>query len=198
MNMRHLHRLTAFGLIAFVALHLGNHLTGVLAGPTVHLATQKMLALIYRAPLIEPVLLGAIGIQIFSGIRMLGRRGWPRMRHAQLQSVSGGYLAVFLVIHISAVMQARWVGLDTDLYFAAAGLHAGGLWLWFFVPYYGLALLAVGAHLTLALLTRAPRRRTVVWAGAGLTTCVTLSIILLLAGVLHPMDIPAENLAQYQ
>ena len=136
MTLRRLHRYSAVGLTAFIALHLMNHVVGALLGPHAHLAMQGYGALIYRAPFVEPLLLGSVLIQIISGVRLAMKRGWPKPFSAKVQTISGLYLANFLLMHVSAIMVARWSGVETNLYFAAAGIHAGGIWPWFFLPYY--------------------------------------------------------------
>lgn len=116
--MRRAHRALAVLLALFLALHLGNHLAG-LGGQAVHGAVQASLRTIYRHSLVEPLLLAAVGAQLALGIGLVLRR----MRWT-LQTISGGYLALFLLIHLAAILGARWQGTETDLAFAAAGLHA--------------------------------------------------------------------------
>jgi len=63
------------------------------------------------------------------------------------QILSGLYLAFFLLIHVSAVLSGRFVfGLDTNLYFGAAGLNIFPLYL-FFVPYYLLSIISIFTHI---------------------------------------------------
>lgn len=169
----------------FVLLHLGNHVAGF-AGQDVHRSVQLALRWLYRGwP--EPVLLAACAIQIATGLRLI----WLRRSIAwssALQPLSGAYLAAFLAIHVFAVLQARLGGIDTDLAFAAAGLHAGA-WKFFFAPYYGLAVLAFGMHLSVPLGRRNPgMARMLVLASTGLA----LGLVTLLAGWITPLEIPAE------
>ena len=188
MTARGLHRALAVGLGLFLALHLGNHLAG-LAGQEAHGAVQDALRPIFRAPVVEALLLAALSLQVGLGLWLLFRRRcWTR------QTVSGACLALFLTIHLGAVMAARWQGIDTDLAFAAAGLHAPAPWPLVFAPYYGLAVQAVFLHLSVPLGRRHPALgRTV----AGLGVAVALLLVALLAGVVPPLTIPPDLLAAF-
>lgn len=186
--MRRTHRALAIVLGLFLILHLGNHLAG-LAGQDTHHAVQKALRTVYRHPLVEPLLLAAVAAQVALGVVMAARR-----RRWTLQTVSGGYLALFLAIHLGVVLSARAQGIDTDLAFAAAGLHAPAPWPALFAAYYGFAVLAVFAHLSVPLSRR--------HAGAGravLALGVVLSLLLvaLLAGLFIPLTIPAPLIAAF-
>jgi succinate dehydrogenase/fumarate reductase cytochrome b subunit len=193
-QLRDLHRLSAFLLLAFLLLHLGNHIAGV-AGQATHTAVLQNLRPSYRNIVVEPILITLFFWQAISGLWL----AWVRRRArgwAGLQALSGAYLALFLLIHISAVIAARALnGTDTDLAFAAAGLHAGGIWPWLFAPYYGLAVAALFAHLAVPL----RRRFGPPAAIASLATGISLSIVLvlLLAGLIVPLSIPAPLIAAY-
>ena len=188
MTARHLHRSIALGLAVFLALHLGNHLAG-LFGQDTHRAVQAGLRMIYRNPLIEAALLAAFAAQAILGLLLLSRR-----RKMTLQTVSGAYLAMFILVHIGAVMTGRWNGVDTDLAFAAAGLHASFPWPLVFAPYYGLAVLSIFVHLSVPI-GRRHRLAGQVTLGAG--ALAALALVLLLAGAITPLRIPAELIAVY-
>ncbi len=186
--MRRAHRALAVLLALFLALHLGNHLAG-LGGQAVHGAVQASLRTIYRHSLVEPLLLAAVGAQLALGIGLVLRR----MRWT-LQTISGGYLALFLLIHLAAILGARWQGTETDLAFAAAGLHAPAPWPAVFAAYYGFAVLAVFAHLSI------PLSRVSVGLGrATLAVGATLSatLVALLAGLVTPLVIPPALMAAF-
>lgn len=186
--MRRAHRALAIVLGLFLTLHLGNHLAG-LTGQETHRAVQEALRLVYRHPLVEPLLLAAITAQVALGVLMAARR-----RRWTLQTVSGGYLALFLMIHLGAVLSARVQGIDTDLAFAAAGLHAPAPWPAIFAGYYGLAVLAVFAHVSVPLSRRhAIAGRALLVLGAGLS----LTLVALLAGLVVPLAIPAGLIAAF-
>lgn len=180
--MRRTHRALAVFLGLFVALHLGNHLTG-LAGQEIHGAVQTWLQAIYRHRLVEPLLLGAVALQVVLGLLLVARR-----RDWTLQTISGSYLAVFLLVHLGAVLGARAKGIETDLAFAAAGLHAPAPWPAVFAAYYGFAILAVFSHLSVPL-----ARHSAVLGKATqlLGASVALVLVALLAGFVTPLSIPA-------
>jgi succinate dehydrogenase/fumarate reductase cytochrome b subunit len=124
--------------------------------------------------------------------------GWTRRRGwlAWLQAGSGAYLALFLLIHVSAVLAGRAVlGLDTNVHFAAAGLQAWPTSL-FFVPYYFLAVLAVFVHLGCALARRvgpSPRKRAAAVAVPMCTGALLSGIVVAaLMGKLYPYAVPRE------
>jgi hypothetical protein len=172
----------------FVLLHLANHVAG-LAGQDVHRTAQIALRWLYQGWL-EPVLLVACGVQIATGLRLVWQRRFSLWRSGA-QPISGIYLALFLGIHVFAVMQARWSGIETDLAFAAAGMHAGA-WAYFFAPYYGLAIVAFGLHIAIPIGRRRPKTgRAIVLASALLA----LALVALLAGMITPLRI-APSLIQ--
>ncbi|MFT3678818.1 MAG: hypothetical protein QM791_01010 [Ferruginibacter sp.] len=60
---------------------------------------------------------------------------------------TGFYLAIFLVIHLAAVLGGRYfLHLDTNFYFGVAGLNSFPYSL-FFIPYYGLAIFSFFGHI---------------------------------------------------
>jgi hypothetical protein len=166
----------------FVLLHLANHVAG-LAGQDVHRSVQLALRWLYQGWL-EPVLLATCAMQIATGLRMVWQRRSSLWRMGA-QPISGVYLALFLSIHVFAVIQARWSGVETDLAFAAAGMHAGA-WAYFFAPYYGLAVLALGLHISVPIGRRRPKAgHAIVLASALLAT----ALVALLAGLITPLSI---------
>lgn len=188
MTARRLHRWLGFAVGLFIALHLANHLAG-LAAQDVHGAVLQALRIVYRSGLVEPLLLAGLALQAVLGLRLALRK-----RRLTLQSLSGGYLALFLAIHVSVVLTARWQGTETDLAFAAAGLHAGAPWPVVFGLYYGLAVIAVFAHLSVPLGRRHPTGGRLM-LGAGVL-CAGL-LVLLLAGVITPLAIPVPLIAAF-
>jgi hypothetical protein len=94
-------------------------------------------------------LLSAVLIQIFSGLSLFkSSRKSASTPWDKLHLWTGLYLAFFLVIHVGAVLAGRWIlHLDTNFYFGVAGLNAFPFNL-FFIPYYALAILAFGGHLS--------------------------------------------------
>lgn len=103
---------------------------------------------VYRNPVFEGVLLLLIGVQIVSGGKLLlkKRRAMDTIWD-KIQMLSGAYLALFFIIHLSALWAGRsFLHLDTNLYFGIAGLNTFPFSL-FFIPYYALAIIAFFTHL---------------------------------------------------
>jgi succinate dehydrogenase/fumarate reductase cytochrome b subunit len=199
MTLRDVHRISAALLGSFLIAHIANHLLA-LAGVSMHLAFMKSARLVYRQRFVEPILLSCVLVQIATGA-ILAVRGWQRRRGfvPWLQAICGCYLMFFLLVHVGAVLYGRAaLHLDTNFYFAAAGFFAPPFQ-WSFAPYYLLAVVAVFAHLGCALYWRVPWRlkRLAVLLPAGIGSVVSLSIILALAGVWHPVAIPAKYMATY-
>ncbi len=109
---------------------------------------MKAARVVYRNPVVEALLLGAVLLQIITGLRLaLGTRRIQKNTWERLHVVSGLYLAFFLLLHIATVLSGRYLfHLDTNLYFGAGGLNQFPLLL-FFVPCYSLAVVAFFAHI---------------------------------------------------
>jgi len=146
MPTKKLHHFSGLFITLFVALHLFNHLCS-LWGAERHIEVMQTLRPFYRNVFAEVLLLSAVAVQVISGIRLFRATRTPRRKgFARLQRWSGLYLAMFFLIHLSAVMAGRYVlNLDTNFYFGVAGLNTFPFNL-FFVPYYGLAVVAFFAH----------------------------------------------------
>jgi len=102
----------------------------------------------YRNIVAESILLGAVLLQIISGLKLfLKKRKRTTTAFEKLQIWSGFYLALFFIIHVGAVLGGRYfLNLDTNFYFGVAGLNTFPFSL-FFIPYYGLAILAFFGHI---------------------------------------------------
>lgn len=150
MSFKTLHRISGILLAAFVAAHLLNHAAS-LFGAEAHRRLMDALRVVYRHPVVETVLMGLVLVQVGSGLRLFwAGRHRVGSGFEKLQRGSGLYLAVFFFIHLSAVWGGRLVfNLDTNFYFGVAGLNAFPFNL-FFIPYYGLAVLSVFAHVASA------------------------------------------------
>jgi len=187
--------------VAFVCVHIANHLVSLLS-VSMHIAFMRTARTVYRHPVAETVLLASVATQAVSGLALV-MKGWRsrRGRVAWMQAASGAYLAMFLVVHVAAVLAGRVIfGLDTNFFFAAAGLHVPPYQL-FFAPYYFLAVWAFFAHVACALQHHAqwqPRTRSLVLivltASGGV---VALLLVLSLAGRIAPFAVPAEYKAVY-
>jgi len=147
MLLRRIHRSSAVIIMIFALLHISNHLFAI-SGVANHIAVMNSLRVIYRNPFVEILLLCAVVVQIITGLRLFWTGRNKRSSFLDwVQAFSGLYLAFFLVIHVSAVLVERNVfRLDSNFYFAAAGLLRFPLLL-FFVPYYFLSVAAIFTHL---------------------------------------------------
>ena len=197
MRLRSLHKASALFFVAFVSLHIANHLAAV-HSVALHIALMNSLRKAYRQPLVELLVLACAAFQATSGL-VLVARGWSARSGfvARLQAVSGTYLAFFLLVHVSAVLYGRMVlKLDTNFFYAAAGLHVPPFQ-WFFAPYYFLAVLALFVHAGCAsywhFLRSGPTIGRALLAsatGAGLIVSVLLTASL--AGAFEALHIPSE------
>jgi len=144
--MRRVHYASGLFIAAFVTLHLLNHLAA-LGGAEAHIAFMDEVRKVYRHRSVESLLQAAVAVQVISGIRLfIHKRKTARGFWEKLQIWSGLYLAVFFMIHITAVLAGRSVlKLDTNFYFGAAGLNSFPVNM-FFIPYYALAILSFFAH----------------------------------------------------
>jgi hypothetical protein len=118
-------------------------------------------------------------------------RGWAlrRGRVAWLQAASGLGLALFLLVHVSAVLWARGTGLDTNVYFAAMGLQAPASAA-FFAPYYFGAVLALGVHGACAARRHGALQRAGLVGSVAASVVLGLAIVLSLAGAFAPVTLP--------
>ena len=101
-------------LLLFILPHLGDHLTGIISGST-HIAVMKAVRGIYRSEVGEPVLLTLICFQIVSGF-LLARRKLERASDGfgTLQTLTGLYVGIYLLGHMTAAFSARGAGTDTN------------------------------------------------------------------------------------
>lgn len=134
--MKKVHFISGIILSIFVTIHLLNHLTAVQSIAT-HIELMNVLRRIYQHPLIEPLLLLAVLVQIISGIKLVRNRGWKQTeRYNKLHVYSGIYLGFFLLMHTSATLVGRFVLLvDTNFYYGAMVVNAKP-YLFFYIPYY--------------------------------------------------------------
>lgn len=188
-KLRRIHRASGILILLFVAAHVANHLFAIVS-VTTHAAVLDVLRTAYRQPIVEIVLLAAIAFQVGSGGIQVWRVQARRPSVAtSVQMLSGAYLAVFFVAHVSAALLARP---DTDTNFVwAAGrnglLASRGLTL--LLPYYLLGVVAFFAHFGQFLRIRLLRFMPVVsvrrlsYAGMAFGGAVVVTIGLALCGV---------------
>jgi succinate dehydrogenase/fumarate reductase cytochrome b subunit len=203
---RRLHRIAA-GVVGLYALvHVANHVAA-LGGIGKHIAFMQAVRQVTRVPAFEALLLACVLVQSGSGVWMILRRkrqGPPRrLLFDRLQALSGAYLAFFLAVHVVSVLAGRTVlGLDTNFYFAAAGLNIRPYPL-FFAPYYGLAVTALFIHLACVLRRRLPAatplatRDRLAWAGIAAGALLGVLIVAAFSGVFYPVDLPPAYRATF-
>jgi succinate dehydrogenase/fumarate reductase cytochrome b subunit len=198
--LRRVHRISAMFIAAFALVHIANHLVS-LWSIAAHIAFMDAVRTVIRQRIVEATLLACVSLQAITGLWLFKHR-WRQRRGkvAWLQALSGAYLAFFLLVHVAAILFGRAaLKLDTNFYYAAAGFHVAP-YQFFFAPYYFLAVFALFAHVGCAVYRRARPgiARTLALAlpiSAGAITA--LLIVLSLAGMLQPVDIPAKYKATY-
>lgn len=156
--IRVIHRYAGLVISIFILMHLSNHLF-VFGGEELHISMMDKMRHIYRQPIIEGLLLICVFVQVISGINFfLKRRTVTLPRVLKWQLYSGLYMAFFLIVHVSAVLIGRFIiGLDTNLYFGAAGINIFPFLL-FFIPYYFLAVVSTFTHIACLLYLKSKNR----------------------------------------
>jgi hypothetical protein len=147
MTIKKLHYISGLTITVFVGLHLFNHFVSIY-GAERHIEMMNTLRLFYRNIFVETILLSAVLVQIISGLNLFkATRKTVISSFDKFHIWTGLYLAVFFVIHLSAVFGGRLVlHLDTNFYFGVAGLNSFPFNL-FFIPYYGLAIISFFGHI---------------------------------------------------
>lgn len=143
-------------LLTFLIAHLGDH-TSALWSTTLHQRTMKMLERLYRARLVEPLLLLGMLLLVATGLGLAWRHTALRSDgYRRLQTLTGFYLAAFILSHLTAIIVlARWqrhVDTGTWAYESAAPSgFLGDVWNTRLLPHYSLAVWAVLTHVGLGL-----------------------------------------------
>ncbi|MEJ8801921.1 hypothetical protein [Pontibacter sp. H249] len=147
MKTNKIHYISGIAMISFVGIHLFNHILSIW-GADRHIDMMNVLRFFYRNIFIEAILLFAVFVQIVSGLKLFKEnRKTAASPFDKLQIWTGLYLAVFFIIHLSAVLSGRiFLHLDTNFYFGVAGLNSFPFNL-FFIPYYGLAIVSFFGHI---------------------------------------------------
>lgn len=149
-RLRVAHGISAAALIvAFIAIHLGNHLTAIWS-LELHSAILTALRHWYRNVLIEPLIVGLMLFQIGSGLTLLyGRLDRPSDLYRAVQTATGAYLAVYIAAHMSAVflLGRLFLGIDTGTsYVFFKDGYMPSLFNVRFISHYGLGAFAVITH----------------------------------------------------
>lgn len=183
------HRALGLILIVFIVAHLGNHMA-LFWGVKQHLAVQEILRQVYRNPVFEFLLLLGFATQLFLGMKILLKRGWPQRFWPRLQLLSGVAIVFFLIQHIGAVLYTRvfWPSIDTNIYWAAS-VVSGFPFALYFIPYYIIGFAALFAHIAAFIALRKQRRKLaslIVVFGAVLSA----TFVAALSGVFYSIDLP--------
>jgi hypothetical protein len=189
------HRLGGLLGLAFITLHLVNHVSAIF-GTEIHISFMQILRKVYRHPIVEIPLLLVLAVQCVTGATNAWRQRRTKGFQPRLQMYSGIYLGLFLLIHVSAILTGRLaLHLDTNIFFAMAGLNTYPHVL-FFVPYYGIAVVSFCIHL-FPVLVRTPNRLGVkpdglfkILTGVGLSTA--LVIFYALTNGFHKASFPSD------
>jgi hypothetical protein len=147
------HGVSAVLLVAFVLVHLLNHLLGAWSG-SLHVAFMTAARVVYRSPLFEAMLAASLLFQMASGLALLRRKlSSPVMSWLNtLRTASGAYVALFLLSHLSAVLRARYLRhKDTNWFWLTADNLLTDDWSVRLVPYYFLGIIAFGLHVGCAM-----------------------------------------------
>lgn len=187
------HGVTAAVIVLFVLFHVTNHLFG-LFGFGVHDAVRELGEVIYRAPVIEPLLALLLVFQTITGVRLFWHwSGERRDFFRTFQLASGLFLAAYVIGHMDSVFvfARSWLGTTSDFAWAA-GMPQGMLldaWNIRLLPHYLLGVFFVLAHLAsgarVIALAHGVRERTAnrAWAAAlALSAVVAITIILAMTG----------------
>lgn len=153
-TLRRFHGVAALAvLLTFVLAHLANHVLALWT-PELHGQVMKLLELLYRQEVVEPLLVVVMSLLIASGLSMAWRyTAAPQEGFRTLQTLTGVYVAVFVASHLTAVfVMARWIEhIPTDWAFAS-GAPAGLIkdpWNVRLIPHYSIAVWAVLTHVGL-------------------------------------------------
>lgn len=147
MTIKKTHYISGLTLALFVGLHLFNHVCSIF-GADKHIEMMNFLRHFYRNLFVETILFFAVLVQIISGLKLFkANRKIANTNFEKLHIWTGLYLAIFFVIHLSAILGGRYfLHLDTNFYFGVAGLNSFPYNL-FFIPYYGLAIFSFFGHI---------------------------------------------------
>ncbi len=147
MTLKKIHYISGLTITIFIGLHLYNHTLSIISSER-HIEIMNTLRLFYRNIFVETVLLLAVLLQIITGLKLFRTNKKTATSYFdKLHIWSGLYLAIFFIIHLSAVLCGRlFLNLDTNFYFGVAGLNSFPFNI-LFIPYYGLAILSFFGHI---------------------------------------------------
>lgn len=151
------HGVLALGvLLLFLVAHIDNHLLA-LWSPALHTQAMKLLETVYRATLIEPLLLLCMLALAATGLTLAWRHTAIQGDvYRRVQTLTGVYLAAFIISHLTAIIVlARWLShVHTNDWAYVSYAPTGMLrdpWGLRLIPHYALAVWAVVTHVGLGL-----------------------------------------------
>ncbi len=195
------HGVGAAIIVPFVLFHVANHLFG-LGGFAQHDAVRELGEVVYRAPVLEPLLALFLVVQTITGVYLFWY--WSSAKRdffRTFQLASGLFLAVYVIGHMNSVFFFARSYLGTTTSFAwAAGVPDGivfDAWNIRLLPHYLLGVFFALAHLAsgvrgIALAHGCAVRTTNrLWVGAIVGSLATaVLIILIMTGLRLPGAVP--------
>lgn len=144
--MKTLHNYSGFFLSFYIVIHLFNHCLAYF-GPETHIEFMNKIRTVYRHPIIEALIFLSVMIQMYTGLKLYFG-AWKKYQnfYDKLQVYSGLYLTLFFPAHISAVLMARYSGLDTNFYFGHSVINLIPS-VYGFLPYYSLSIISFVVHM---------------------------------------------------
>ena len=200
--MERLHKVSAGFVFAFLSLHFANHLIG-LTGLDAHAQFMDAARLVYRHPVIEMAVLLAFVVQIITGIPLIAKI-WREKKDFihQLQAASGLVMIVFVLLHVAMIGIGRLVfNLDTNFYFAAAGLMTAPWDKWLYA-FYGAGVFALFVHFGCIFydIYKKTNKRAgwfflaLILLGGGY---ITWQLLMMYSGHLYPVTLPDDYTRLY-
>lgn len=193
-HLRVVHGICGALAALYVVFHIANHLFGLIS-PEAHAAVMDIGRTVYRAKLIEPLLVAVMLFQIASGLRLVWTWSVASSdRYQMFQIASGVFLSIFILGHMNSVfIYARtWLNIPTDWAFAT-GLPSGLIhdsWNIRLLPHYALGVFFVLAHLCsglrvvmLAHGVKVPLANRCWWTGVLLSILISVAIICGMTGL---------------
>jgi len=178
----------------YVLFHIFNHLVGLI-GPEAHAQVMDIGRIVYRAEIVEPLLVTVMLFQIFSGLRLVWT--WSETsedRYRMFQIASGVFMSVFILGHMNSVFifARTWLDIPTDWAFAT-GLPTGLIhdaWNIRLLPHYALGVFFVLAHLVSGLRVvmlahdiKVSVANGLWWGGLILSAVISTAVILGMTGL---------------
>lgn len=146
--MKNLHKISGIIVSVFITMHLLGH-SMAWFGIAKHQELLVLFRKIYYIPIIEILLVLVFSFQSISGIILFFklRKRQNKTFTEKLKIYSGLILGLFLLQHIPATIGQRYfLDIDTNFYFAARVVIQKP-WLYYFVPYYFIGIMAFAVHL---------------------------------------------------